>query len=81
MDEHRGNGYDGYSMSNNARAAYESGEKPLSNWTKTDIIDAIQDINPDIDCSRLNAATLKKEFLTQTSWHHTCWKQYWTETI
>ena len=71
MDEHRGNGYDGYSMSNNARAAYESGEKPLSNWTKTDIIDAIQDINPDIDCSRLNAATLKKEFLTQTSWHHT----------
>lgn len=71
MDDHRGNGYDGYSMSNNARAAYESGEKPLSNWTKTDIIDAIQDINPNIDCSRLNAATLKKEFLTQTSWHHT----------
>ncbi len=71
MGDHRGNGYDGYSMSNNARAAYESGEKPLSNWTKTDIIDAIQDINPDIDCSRLNAATLKKEFLTQTSWHHT----------
>lgn len=71
MDDHRGNGYDGYSMSNNARAAYENGEKPLSNWTKTDIIDAIQDINPDIDCSRLNAATLKKEFLTQTSWHHT----------
>lgn len=71
MDDHRGNGYDGYSMSNNARAAYASGEKPLSNWTKTDIIDAIQDINPDIDCSRLNVATLKKEFLTQTSWHHT----------
>lgn len=71
MDDRRGNGYDGYSMSNNARAAYENGEKPLSNWTKTDIIDAIQDINPNIDCSRLNAATLKKEFLTQTSWHHT----------
>lgn len=70
MGDHRGNGYDGYSMSNNARAAYASGEKPLSNWTKTDIIDAIQDINPDIDCLRLNAATLKKEFLTQTSWHH-----------
>lgn len=71
MDDHRGNGYDGYSMSNNARAAYESGEKPLSNWTKTDIIDAIQDINPDIDCSRLNTTTLKNEFLTQSSWHHT----------
>lgn len=71
MGDRRGNGYDGYSMSNNARAAYENGEKPLSNWTKTDIIDAIQDINPNIDCSRLNAATLKKEFLTQTSWHHT----------
>lgn len=71
MDEHRGNGYDGYSMSNNARAAYAGGEKPLSNWTKTDIIDAIQDINPDIDCSRLNTTTLKNEFLTQSSWHHT----------
>lgn len=71
IDDHRGNGYDGYSMSNNARAAYAGGEKPLSNWTKTDIIDAIQDINPDIDCSRLNTTTLKNEFLTQTSWHHT----------
>lgn len=71
MGDRRGNGYDGYSMSNNARAAYAGGEKPLSNWTKADIIDAIQDINPNIDCSRLNAATLKKEFLTQTSWHHT----------
>lgn len=27
-------GYSGYSMSNNAVDAYESGEKPRSKWTK-----------------------------------------------
>lgn len=27
-------GYNGYSMSNNAVAAYENGEKPLSKWKK-----------------------------------------------
>lgn len=36
-------GYNGFSMSNNAVAAYESGEKPISKWTKTDIIEAIED--------------------------------------
>lgn len=30
-------GYNGFSMSNNAVAAYEDGEKPLSKWTKADI--------------------------------------------
>jgi len=34
----RGNGYDGYSMSNNARAAYESGEMPISKWTKAECL-------------------------------------------
>ena len=31
-----GRGYSGYSMSNNAVAAYENGQKPLSNFTKED---------------------------------------------
>ncbi|MBQ7321351.1 MAG: hypothetical protein IJW99_04575 [Clostridia bacterium] len=34
--EKRGRGYDGYSMSNNARDAYAGGEMPLSKWSRTD---------------------------------------------
>lgn len=67
----RGNGYDGYSMSNNARAAYAEGEQPLSKWSKKEILDAVSEINPDIDCSRLTLETLKDRFLNQSSWHHT----------
>lgn len=36
-------GYNGFSMSNNAVAAYEDGEKPLSKWTKADIFEIIED--------------------------------------
>lgn len=35
-------GYSGYSMSNNAVDAYESGEKPRSKWTKAAILNAIE---------------------------------------
>lgn len=34
-------GYNGYSMSNNAVAAYQNGEKPLSKWTKKEILNQI----------------------------------------
>lgn len=34
-------GYSGYSMSNNAVDAYESGEKPRSKWTKKVLLSAI----------------------------------------
>lgn len=34
-------GYNGYSMSNNAVAAYQDGEKPLSKWTKKEILNRI----------------------------------------
>lgn len=37
-----GNGYDGYSMSNNARSAYDDGERPLSKWTKAAIMSEIK---------------------------------------
>ena len=37
-------GYDGYSMSNNARAAYTNEEKPLSKWTKSELLDGIEGI-------------------------------------
>jgi len=46
-----GRGYDGYSMSNNTREAYANGEKPLSRWSKADIVDAIADINSAVDAS------------------------------
>lgn len=31
-------GYKGYSMSNNAVAAYSEGKKPMSKWTKSEIL-------------------------------------------
>ena len=31
-------GYKGYSMSNNAVAAYSGGKKPMSKWTKSEIL-------------------------------------------
>ena len=67
----RGNGYDGYSMSNNARYAYANGEMPMSKWSKANIVDAVSEINSDIDISKLNLDTLKKKFLRRSSWHHT----------
>lgn len=67
----RGNGYDGRSMSKNARLAYVNGEQPLSKWNKASIIDAIAEINSDIDVSKLNLDILKKLFLKRAGWHHT----------
>lgn len=73
-------GYNGFSMSNNAVAAYESGEKPLSKWTKADIIEAIENaVREDeltLNCSmaKLKKAPvkiLKYLCLSYSSWHHT----------
>lgn len=70
-------GYNGYSMSNNAVSAYENGEKPLSKWTKTDILDEIaryckSEYNYDYskDIKRKTAEEFKSYFLIRTSWHH-----------
>lgn len=64
-------GYNGYSMSNNAISAYESGERPISKWTKKAIIEAVKEINSNIDLSGLSVKELKSHCLTQSSWHHT----------
>lgn len=73
-------GYNGFSMSNNAIAAYESGEKPLSKWTKADIIEAIEDnIRAEeltLNCNsgklkKLPVKVLKQVCLYCSSWHHT----------
>ncbi|MDU5027098.1 MAG: hypothetical protein E6271_01450 [Negativicoccus succinicivorans] len=73
-------GYDGQSMSNRARAAYDLGEKPMSKWTKDEIIEAVLDyldetkaetaISVD-EIKALPAWLLRQEFLTYRSWHHT----------
>lgn len=73
-------GYNGFSMSNNAVAAYESGEKPLSKWTKADIMDAIENAIREeeltLNCSveklkKTPVKILKNVCLHRSSWHHT----------
>ena len=68
-------GYHGYSMSNNAVAAYEDGEMPLSKWTKTAILSELAELDysqeiQDI-AKKLTVAQLKDIFLFKSSWHHT----------
>lgn len=62
-------GYYGYSMSNNAVAAYECGIMPMSKWTKSAIL---------AECgakaemlSKLTVAELRRELLYFSEWHHT----------
>ena len=73
-------GYSGWSMSNNAVDAYYNGEKPLSKWRKSDIIEAIENAikkeELTLNCSmeklkKLNAKSLKQICLYCSSWHHT----------
>lgn len=66
----------GYSMSNNAVAAYEDGEMPLSKWTKAAILNVISE-NCEMSDEKANllkkmtAKELKDAFLKRSSWHHT----------
>lgn len=66
-------GYHNYSMSNNAKAAYQSGERPLSKWTKGDMMAVIAAIDPEIAAKIKSCAvaTLRKFALRRSSWHHT----------
>ncbi len=73
-------GYHGFSMSNNAVDAYKNGERPLSKWTKTEILAAIQKAIGNgeltLKCSpetlkKVPAKTLREMGLRHSSWHHT----------
>lgn len=66
-------GYSGYSMSVRAAEAYDSGEKPMSKWSKGEILGAAKEINPDIvpALKEIRADVLKRYLLLRTSWHHT----------
>lgn len=67
-------------MSERAAAAYDSGERPLSKWSKDDIIEQIEEVRqewgddlPDLsdELERLTKVELVEKFLYQSSWHHT----------
>lgn len=70
-------GYAGASMSVRARDAYESGEMPMSKWTRSAIISAIKDYcadfdlayNPEIESK--SRTQLVGDYLEYKSWHHT----------
>jgi hypothetical protein len=65
-------GYSGYSMSNNAIDAYDKGEKPLSKWTKSSILAAIESAGFNAErFSDLSIDALKNLVLVRCSKHHT----------
>ncbi len=73
-------GYFRYKMSNNAVDAYLNGEKPLSKWTKADILSEVERVISDeeieikFDIKKLKTAplsALKDLCLSCTAWHHT----------
>lgn len=69
-------GYNGFSMSNNAVEAYSNGEKPLSKWTKTEILRMIKQEEVDLNCSvellkKAPVKALREIALRKVAWHHT----------
>lgn len=62
-------GYYNFSMSNNAVAAYDEGEMPLSYWTKSEILERCED-KADM-LSVLTKDELKRLFLNESTAHHT----------
>lgn len=70
-------GYVGTSMSVRARQAYESGEMPMSKWTRGAIISAVKDYCADFDLAfdpkieTMSRAKLAETYLEYKSWHHT----------
>lgn len=66
-------GYYRYCMSENARSAYSNGEKPISKWTKAEILEGIAAIEPRFAeaLKACSLATLKEHALRSYSWHHT----------
>lgn len=72
--------YIGKRMSERAVIAYENGEKPLSKWTKTAIINTVLDYRDDFEYDELKkySKDALKVFLAYSSWHHT--GTYFNET-
>lgn len=70
-------GYYKNKMSNNAITAYCDGKKPLSKWTKSEILTGIAEIleNEEIEKTlafeKLTKKELQEHFLRRAEWHHT----------
>lgn len=68
-------GYYRYSMSNNAKDCYDLNIKPMSKWSKTDILESLEDyeINQDVlaELKKCNVKQLRKICLSCEEWHHT----------
>lgn len=70
-------GYVGWSMSERAYDAYCDGEKPKSQWTKADMLEALQHVAGELNVVLPdNIAKLRKETIFDrmfwcSSWHHT----------
>ena len=64
-------GYCNFSMSNNAVAAYQGGERPISKWTKESILTYFNNDKTRKIFSELKVTDLKEILLEVSSWHHT----------
>lgn len=67
-------GYVGCKMSERAQDAYDNGEKPMSKWSKWDILSELEyDLDDDTfaKLSKYSTQALKSVCLEWTSWHHT----------
>ena len=67
-------GYIGQRMSERAAEAYDSGERPLSQWSKADILDEIAAAYGTVaesDARKVSAKDLRQRFLKCAGWHHT----------
>lgn len=71
-------GYNERSMSNNAIKAYENGEKPISRWTKQEVLACVSKQIENgavpsftVPLESLPWSVIQKLFLYQTGWHHT----------
>ena len=62
-------GYHNFSMSNNAVAAYNNAEMPLSKWTKAEILTHCGEKAEML--RNLTVAELRRELLENRGWHHT----------
>lgn len=66
-------GYINQSMSERAALAYQHGLKPLSKWTKTDIIDSVIEsgVWTEDELKKYPKQVLADMFLEYQEWHHT----------
>ncbi len=63
-------GYVGTQMSERALAAHNNGEKPLSQWSKEDLLDCLPSAISE-QAKKLTLKELRFELLYNSGWHHT----------